>query len=246
MTEKQNPSIFPQKMQILSGSALKLIAVIVMFIDHYSAHILRYIPLGGRKLFTLAGKSYAVYTVGRDIGRIAFPIFVFLLVEGFIHTHNRLLYARNLAIFALISEIPWNYVHSGNMQYDKQNVYFTLLLGFLGMWVIEYFWENRALQFAGLLALFIVAYFLKADYGWKGYIFCLLMYLLRNERASQAIVGSCWLYYEWKACFAFIPINMYNGKRGFVKSRILKYAFYIFYPAHLLILGYIRFHFLAK
>ena len=246
-------SIFPDRMLVLSGSGLKLIAILFMLIDHIAADVLKGVGFANQVLFTVSWpfgifeeKSYSLYRIMRDAGRIAMPIFVFLLVEGFLHTRSRLKYGRNLFLFALISELPWNYVHTGNMSYEKQNVYFTLLLGFLGMWVIEYFWENRALQFAGLLALFVVAYFLKADYGWKGYIFCLLMYLLRNERASQAIVGSCWLYYEWKACFAFIPINMYNGKRGFVKSRILKYAFYVFYPAHLLILGLIRFNYLVK
>ena len=177
----------------------------------------------------------------RDAGRIAMPIFVFLLVEGFLPTRSRLKYGRNLFLFALISELPWNFVHTGTLRYSYQNVFFTLFLGYLGMCAAEYFWENRTLQFAGLLALFFVAYFLKADYGWKGFIFCLLMYLLRNERASQAIVGSCWLYYEWKACFSFIPINMYNGKRGYIREKVLKYFFYFFYPVHLAILGYLKY-----
>ena len=218
-----------------------MIAVITMLIDHVSLHWVRNQAFAGRPLITVAGKVFSYYQVGRDIGRIAFPIFVFLIVEGFVHTHNRLLYARNLLLFALISEIPWNYVHNGTIRYQKQNVYFTLLLGYLGMWAFEYFWENRMAQLLSLLALFGVSFILKADYGWKGYIFCLIMYLLRNERPAQAVVGSCWLYYEWKACFAFIPINMYNGKRGFIHGSVLKYAFYAFYPAHLMILGLLKF-----
>ena len=237
-------SIFPQKMCILSGSALKMIAVITMFIDHYTAHIIRNQPAASQVLFSIRGRAYTLYEVGRDIGRIAFPIFVFLMVEGFLHTHSRKAYARNLLLFALISEIPWNYVHYGSLLYNRQNVYFTLLLGYLGMWAIEYFWENQPMQLLALFALFVVSFYLQADYGWRGYIFCLIIYLLRNDRPAQAVVGSCWLYFEWKACFAFIPINMYNGKRGFIKGRILKYAFYAFYPLHLLILGIIKYHYL--
>lgn len=66
------------------------------------------------------------------------------------------------------------------------------------------------------------------------------VYLLRNEKVSQAIVGSCWLSYEWKACFAFISINMYNGKRGFIRGKAAKYFFYLFYPVHITILVIIR------
>ena len=239
---KTTKSIFPEKMCILSGSALKMIAVITMLIDHYTAHIIRNLPSASQVLFTIRGRAFTLYQVGRDIGRIAFPIYVFLIVEGFLHTHNRLSYARNLLIFALLSEIPWNYVHSGTLRFYNQNVFFTLLLGYLGMWAIEYFRENWPAQLLALFALFVASIYINADYGWEGYIFCLIMYLLRNERPSQAIVGSCWLYFEWKACFAFIPINLYNGERGFIKGRFLKYAFYAFYPLHLLILGYFKYN----
>ena len=91
-----------------------------------------------------------------------------------------------------------------------------------------------------LLALFGLSFIVNADYGWRGYIFLLIMYLLRNEKASQAIVGSCWLAYEWKACFAFISINMYNGKRGFIKGKAAKYFFYLFYPLHITVLVILR------
>ena len=240
--ESYNRSIFPKQYHILSGSALKMIAIITMFIDHYGAHYLRGKQFAMNTLFLFAGNQYSLYRISRDIGRIAFPIFVFLIAEGCMHTHNKLLYARNLFFFALISEIPWNYIHSGNLRYAKQNVYFTLLLGYLGMCVIDYYHENQALQFTGLAVLLAISYYLNADYGWKGYIFCLIMYLLRYEGAAQAVVGSCWLYFEWKACFAFLPINAYNGKRGFIKGRI-KYLFYAFYPVHLMILGLVKYNF---
>ena len=105
---------------------------------------------------------------------------------------------------------------------------------------IEYFWEDRWKQMLCLLALFGLSFIVNADYGWRGFIFLLIMYLLRNEKASQAIVGSCWLAYEWKACFAFISINMYNGKRGFIKGKAAKYFFYLFYPLHITVLVILR------
>lgn len=240
MTELKNTSFLPEKMQILSGSVLKVIAMVVMLIDHGAFILLTQYPPAMRPLFTLGGTGYSLYRICRDIGRIAFPIFCFLLVEGFLHTRNRWKYGRNLFLFACISEIPWNYMFANTYQYEKQNVFFTLFLGYLAFCAIEYFWEKRSLQFLCVLALLAVSVFLNADYGWKGFIFLLIMYWFRNEKPAQAIIGSCWLYYEWKACFAFLFINMYNGKRGFIKGKAAKYFFYAFYPLHITILVLLR------
>ena len=102
---------------------------------------------------------------------------------------------------------------------DKQNVFFTLFLGYLAFCALEYFWETPWMQLFSLLALLGISILLHADYGWRGFIFLVLMYLLRNEKVSQAIVGSCWLSYEWKACFAFISINMYNGNAALSEEK---------------------------
>ena len=108
----------------------------------------------------------------------AFPIFCFLIVEGFLHTHNRRKYGRNLLLFALISEIPWNYMFANSWHYtDKQNVFFTLFLGYLAFCALEYFWETPWMQLASLLALLGISIVLHADYGWRGFIFLVLMYL---------------------------------------------------------------------
>ena len=233
-------SVFPEKYRILSGSALKMIAVITMLIDHIGAVLLSMYQPAQKILFTLFGREYTVYLIFRDIGRAAFPIFCFLLLEGFRHTRSRFLYGRNLLLFALLSEIPWNLMFTNTLRYERQNVFFTLFLGYLAFCAIEYFWETPWLQLSSLLALLGISIILHADYGWRGFIFMLLMYLLRNEKISQAIVGSCWLAYEWKACFAFISINMYNGKRGFIQGKAAKYFFYLFYPLHITILVIIR------
>lgn len=225
-------SVFPERFQILSGSAIKTIAIVTMLIDHIGAFLLQGRAIGQTQIFS---HGVTLYRLTRDIGRIAFPIFVFLLVEGAMHTGNRIKYGRNLLLFALISELPWNLVHSGSLHYAKQNVYFTLLLGYLGICCIEHFKEQQWLQLFSILLLLLVSHYLNADYGWKGYVFILIMYWFRYEKVAQAVAGSCWLFYEWKACFAFIPINMYNGKRGYIKGS-LKYLFYVFYPLHIFIL----------
>lgn len=94
--------------ECLSGSVLKVIAAVAMLIDHFGASILIYDPQAFEPYFYFLGAPIGLYRLCRDLGRIAFPIFCFLLTEGFIHTSNRLRYARNLLIFALISEIPFS------------------------------------------------------------------------------------------------------------------------------------------
>ena len=110
MSDKLPPSIFPARFQILSGSMLKLLACIAMLIDHTGAIILSHYPPALTELFYINGKGITFYRIVRDIGRCAFPIFCFLIVEGFLHTHDRRKYGRNLLLFALISEIPWNFM----------------------------------------------------------------------------------------------------------------------------------------
>ena len=233
-------SIFPEKYQILSGSALKVIAIITMLIDHIGAVLLSmYLP-AQRVLFTLFGRDYSVYLIFRDIGRVAFPIFCFLLLEGFRHTRSRFRYGRNLLLFALISEIPWNLMFTNTLYYEKQNVFFTLFLGYLAFCAIEYFEDNRPVQLFCILGLLVVSVFLKADYGWRGYIFLLILYYMRNDKAGQAILGSCWLYYEWRACCAVLSINLYNGERGVIRGKAAKYIFYWFYPVHIMGLVVLR------
>lgn len=214
--------------------------MVIMLIDHTAAVLLSIWQPALDPLFYIGGRGYSAYRICRDIGRAAFPIFCFLLTEGFLHTRNRVRYGRNLFLFALISEIPWNFMFTDTWTYVKQNVFFTLFLGFLGMCALEYFRSVPWKQILCLLLLLYVAVKLNADYGWKGYVFLLIMYLLRNEKASQAIVGSCWLSYEWKACFAFISINMYNGQRGFIQGKFSKYFFYAFYPLHITVLVILR------
>ena len=240
MNESLPNSFLPKKFQILSGSALKMIAIITMLIDHTAHVLLRNYPPAQEYLFYIGSKGYTLYRICRDVGRIAMPIFVFLIVEGFLHTRNRVKYGRNLLLFALISEIPWNFMGTDTWTYAKQNVYFTLFLGYLAFCFIDYFRGNEWMQFLTVLMLLWTSTLLNADYGWKGFIFMLIMFVLRTNPSLQAIIGSCWLHYEWKACFAFLPINMYNGKRGFIKGKAAKYFFYIFYPLHITILVILR------
>lgn len=241
----EDTRIIPEKYCFLSGSSLKLLAVIVMLIDHTAAFILYLYKPATQPILLLGSHELSLYRIMRYIGRTAFPIFAFLLVEGFCHTRNKKKYGRNLLIFAIISEIPWNLLHSGTYFYNKQNVFFTLLLGYIGMAVIERYQDTKLVlckikQTAILLILLLLSILLKADYGIVGFGYVLLIYVLRYNRIFQAILGICFLPSKWIGGMAFIPINLYNGKRGFIKGNISKYLFYGFYPLHLMCLYIIR------
>lgn len=120
----------------LDSDVLKMIAVVTMLIDHIGAAIIW-------NLFSAAtAENYAVlervYHIFRNIGRTAFPIFAFLLVEGFFHTHSRKKYFGRLALFALLSEIPYDMAFHGTFLFWKdQNVFWTFCIGFLAIWGLE-------------------------------------------------------------------------------------------------------------
>lgn len=226
----------PKKFHLLSGSSLKIIAIISMLIDHAALVLLYWGVLydnqpiiEGTSLYNI----YILYRIMRTIGRIAFPIFCFLLVEGFIHTSNRKSYALRLLLFAFISEIPFDLAVSGEwMAFDSCNVFFTLFIGLLTIWAMNELRDVLPMQILIVIFGCLLAEFISCDYSFKGIVLIALLYYFRYDRSMQAIAGGISLYWEWPAIFAFIPICMYNGTRG----RSIKYFFYIFYPAHLLLL----------
>ena len=225
-------------MKGLSGSALKSIAIITMLIDHIGAAVLaRLMTTGGGGAYL-----YQTYALMRTIGRIAFPIFCFLLVEGFEHTGNRKKYALRLLLFALISEVPFDLAFSSTLiEFGYQNVFFTLFIGLLTMMGVHTIEQKlswhpavRGIAMAGIMIAGMgMAYLMRTDYAEKGVMCILVLYAFRKLRGPQILAGCiafCW--WEFPALVAFIPIAFYNGTRGWN----MKYVFYLFYPVHLLIL----------
>lgn len=220
----------------ISGSTLKIIALITMLIDHVAATVLA-------RIILVNGYDEAVYncyTVMRKIGRIAFPIFIFLMIEGFSKTSSRRKYLLRMAVFAVISEIPFDLAFSAKvLEFSYQNIFFTLLIGMLVMWTFDYIGKkewNVWVQLALYLLVFVVgmelAEIMHTDYGAKGIMCIVAIYLFRWNRMLQLVAGSVSFLWEIPAPLAFIPIAFYNGKRGLK----LKYIFYVFYPLHLIIL----------
>ena len=211
-----------------------------MLIDHIAATvIIRILKFGGYN-----DGLYQLYRVMRNIGRIAFPIFCFLLVEGFMHTRDREKYALRLGCFAAVSEIPFDLAFNGKvLEVGYQNVFFTLLLGLLTMMAYDAVmnqsrwsvWKRTALSTIAILAGMFAAEFLSTDYGALGVLCIMVFYLFRRSRIQQVVFG-CLDFYGAAACVAIFLINRYNGEKGGGSGRI----FYLFYPLHLLVIRGIK------
>lgn len=237
----------------LSGSTLKLIGICTMLIDHVAAVLLVRLILDGYWGMVYAGGTQTIkewlqdhvllhygYYAMRAIGRIAFPIFIFLLIEGFEKTGNRWKYAMRLGMFALLSEIPFDLAFRAEvLEFTYQNIFFTLLIGFLAMMLVDAIQKKPwgitgkwILEGICIALAACAAELLQTDYGAKGIIGIMAMFLFRKRREQQILAGSIAFLWELPAPLAFIPISHYNGKRGWK----LKYVFYAFYPIHLLVI----------
>ena len=206
-----------------SGSTLKMIAIISMLIDHTAA------VLVDQQTHDI------LYHSMRNIGRIAFPIFCFLLVQGFMHTKNLMKYATRLGVFALISEIPFDLAFYGDfLSFEHQNVFFTLFIGLLVLIGLKKSENSPLLNFLPIGLGCILAMFLQTDYSIFGVLLIVFFYEFYSLRIGTGISVIMFgvLLEEYYAILALLFIPLYNGKRGVN----IKYFFYVFYPAHLFIL----------
>jgi len=247
----------------LPGSGLKIIALIAMLIDHVAVSVYYPALASNRANFDMFGKlrmtpDVFFYYVLRAIGRVAFPIFIFLLIEGFFYTSNRYRYIGRMLFLALLSEIPFDlafnlrkYEIRDNkfIEFGFQNVFLTLLIGLfvmLGFQVIEqvnisFVAKTWSFVFVTLIGMGL-GYVLKVDYGYSGVLAIAVAYYFREDRLQQVaaiclslILGSG--LFEGFCILAILPILRYNNTRG---SKI-KWLFYFFYPVHLLILAVLKF-----
>ncbi len=230
-----------QRIQFLNGFHLKLIAICTMLIDHM-----------GYTLFP--GVMWL-----RCVGRVAFPIFCFLIAEGCVYTHDRKKYAARLLVFALLSEIPFNLMNSGMIwdPYD-QNVLWTLLLGALVCWLMDWALKKcTPLSFVLTGAVMLAAYWLleigNTDYGGWGMLLVAAFYGVHRAPSGAVVkmiaqafglaffsigVMGGYLSIELWSLAALVPIWLYNGQRGF-SNKAVQYGFYAFYPVHILALSLI-------
>mgnify|MGYP000196375737 FL=1 len=223
----------------LSREGLRRIAACTMLVDHIGATL-------------FPGVLWL-----RCVGRLAFPIFAFFLGEGFRFTHSRRQYLLRLVLFALLSELPFNQMVYGRwIAPSGQNVLWTLALGLCAIACVQ-----RAPSEPGLNSLFwysaaagccLLGQLLRTDYGAFGVLLCLLFYCTRGLPGRFWICGGIFLLMCYAFQFVFLPgipiplealalpafplLATYHGRRSH-RQLPIRYAFYWFYPLHMLLLG---------
>jgi len=188
---------------MFTNTALKLLASIFMLSDHLWATI-------------VPGNMWMNY-----VGRLAFPIYAFLIAEGYRHTSDFGRYARRLLVFGLISEIPFNLMYAGGFIFPfHQNVMFTLLLGLFSIRSIDTIRQNirsRAslkssvkpvLALAGCLLLSAVGF---VDYGFWGVMTVILFHVLRDFPGAKVLQLAAMVYIHCEAYKGmFIPVELFG------------------------------------
>lgn len=232
MEKKSELNGFLEKIQIFDRCTLKLIAVVSMVIDHV-----------GAVLF-----ENALWM--RCVGRLAMPIFCFFVAEGFYYSRSRYNYLLRMGLFALISEIPFDFAfYDGKLFWGHQNVMWTFFLAIAAMLAFSEITlkvDGKKGRLLGALCVFSIcmaAVFLRTDYNAFGVAMVFLFYILKENGLLMQNIGA--LIYQliargqgiqaW-AMFSAVPLMMYNGKKG----RPLKWFFYCFYPGHLIVLWIIK------
>ena len=230
-------------LKFFTGTELKLIALLTMTMDHFAAVLLT------------PGSS--LYVLLRAIGRLAFPLYCFLLAEGFYYTKDHKAYLKRLFLFALISEIPFDFALFGTNSIrdiptlmSHQNVFFTLFTGFLLLYLNERMSTlssiDKSLMF--LLIFALIAEALRFDYGLFGILMIYLFYAAKkNERRLPPFL--LWFIALFPLLLSGqtnglmilldLPlIALYNGQKGKMLPG-MKYLFYAYYPLHLFIFAII-------
>ena len=216
-----------------------------MLIDHVGAILVAALL---RRMETYSAEPYWAYYIMRCIGRMAFPIFCFQLVEGAFYTRDPKKYALRLAIGALLAEIPFDLAFFGELTWKHSNVMITLLLGFgmiRGMMRTEGIWKCLV-----IVPFYLVAEFLHTDYAGKGILLIALFALTRGlpyekllQFAGMVLLGHNTAYYVGNVpiymdrckLLALLPIFAYDGRKV-SHSKAVQWGFYLFYPVHIMVL----------
>ena len=230
----------------LTAAVLHIIAMTLMLMDHLWATL-----LPAREWLTCAG-------------RVAFPIFAFMAVEGYFHTRSFKKYILRMLLFAVLSEIPFDLMYGGTWFYPvHQNVLWTFLLGLLGVWLMEQVRKKGKTWMYLLVCVLVVLAGLgtlcMVDYYGVGILTVFVFYFLHGRKWWCFLGQLAALYWlnvellgglmypvqlfgmEFELCqqglalLALIPIWLYRGRQGY-HSKPFQYLCYAFYPVHMLLL----------
>lgn len=225
--------------KMLPQEVLKLIACVTMFIDHFGHAIVPGLPVP---------HMAELYYACRIIGRIAFPIYAFLLCEGMCHTRDPRNYILRLGAGILLAELPFDLLIEGGISWASQSVMVTLTLGALMLLCLQKV-EQKWIKLLIVLLFGVLADLARSDYGGWGIAMIAafaaldrlpelaLGILLINAVMPSAVIPlfGINLSVQTFGAVAMIPISLYSGRKV-TRSRALQWGFYLFYPVHLLIL----------
>lgn len=235
----------------VSQEGLKLIASITMLIDHIGATLVytMYLNAWNAGDYAVSNSMVPVYQAMRVIGRIAFPIYCFLLVEGYHHTRDVKKYMGRLAVGMLLSEIPFDLAFSGYIDWESSSVMVTLLLGcmmMLAMDRVKGFWKIPV-----ILPFFLAAEWLRTDYSGNGIAIIAMLALTKGmprEKLWRTLgfgvllcfgatvqLGPVEVPIEIFGLLALVPIFAYEGRKR-TRNKWVQWGFYLFYPVHLTVL----------
>ena len=180
------------------------------------------------------------------IGRIAFPLFSFFIVEGFFKTHSRKKYLLNLLFFAVISEVPYDMFSSKVfLEFRLNNVLFSLALSLIFIWILDEFrnkFEDKIrkwwkfISIPLLIVMYFASTFVSGDYDFHAILTAFFFYIFYNKPVTSAVLAYLSIIKEVWSILGFGLTIMYNGEKG-KQNKIFNY---LFYPVHLLILGLLR------
>lgn len=214
-------------LKILNSFHLKNIALVTMIIDH------------------LGSVFFDDIAIFRIIGRVAFILYAFMLVNGVKYTSDISKYLKKLFIWGIVSELPYDLVFNDTFfSFKSQNIFFTLFLGALGIHLYKKY-DNILMRMLFFITGVLLAYVLRVDYSWYGVSLIYGMYLVRNfELLKFGFIQGLSTFYAVIAVnltqfFAFtgiLPIYLYNGKQGKKTGNI----YYSYYSIHLLIFYIIK------
>lgn len=201
---------------------LKIIGIITMTIDHSGAIL------------------FSDSTIFRIIGRIAFPIFAFLISQSCKFTTNKKRFVLVLLISSIVCDPIYNLAFYNSLVFRFNNIFYTLLLGSLSIFVIDKDIKID-LKMGLLLIIFILSFIV--DYGIIGVLSIFLYNKFSNTKKQLLLISifNCFLYIIFPFSYLKIPVLFsipillsYNYKKGY--NNKYKYLFYIYYPVHLILL----------
>lgn len=223
----------------MSSFMLRLIALLSMLIDH-----------AGLALFPDIG-------LFRCIGRLSFPIYCFLIVQGYLHTRDIRAYGRRLLLLAIVSEIPFDLLIFGRLSSPmEQNVLFSLLLGLMALYTADSLASKPLYASGAVLAFCMLAMAANVSYGWLSIALCLSMRFSTGSQMRLVLytggslllytltlllsgVAHSWVLVSLCALLSLIPLTLYSGKRG-LHHPATTFLFYAAYPLHILALVALR------